>query len=135
MKNNRKVCLYDLEQLALIIKTKSGVTYFNQAGGDACMQPSVEGIFTFIEDDTKDALNFLMKYTLNKTNLTNEDADYIDVYFQGNRNTNFLSIDRHRLSESMEAWINVNICYQENSRTSFEGFIENEGVLTWSNSD
>ncbi|OWA33542.1 hypothetical protein B9G55_19460 [Saccharibacillus sp. O16] len=99
------------------------------------MQPSVEGIFTFIEDDTKDALNFLMKYTLNKTNLTNEDADYIDLYFQGNRNTNFLSIDRHRLSESMEAWLNVNIYYQENSRISFEGFTENEGVLTWSNSD
>ena len=37
MQKKREVCLYGLEQLALIIKSKSGVYYFNQAGGYSCL--------------------------------------------------------------------------------------------------
>ncbi|WP_223596169.1 DUF6210 family protein [Neobacillus bataviensis] len=136
MPKKREVCLYSLEQLALIIKTKSGIVYSNQAGGYSCLQPSVEGVLTILEDDTKELLQNLSKYCLNKTKLTIEDANFLDEllmsYYGAGK---FLSIDRKRLDDSMEAWLNVIIDNKTLDKTILNGFDEDEGVLTWSNSD
>jgi hypothetical protein len=134
MKPNKEVSLYGLEQLALIIKMESEVTYSNQAGGYACMQPSCEGVLTIIEDDTKIIINNISKQTINKTKLTFEDADIIDSILQLNAGVKHLLIDRDKLKESMEAWIHVLINHK-NDNSTLKGFIENKGILTWNNSD
>ncbi len=135
MKKKCKVCLYGLEQLALIIKSESGVFYFNQVGGYSCLQPSVEGILTILDDDTKQLLKSLSNYCLNKTKLTIEDANFLDDLLRNNRTGEFLSIDRERLNDSMEAWLNVIIDNETMDKAFLNGFDEDEGILTWSNSD
>ncbi|WP_019636436.1 DUF6210 family protein [Paenibacillus fonticola] len=132
--SNREVCLYGLEQLALIIKSASKVIYYNQAGGYSCMQPSVEGILIILDDDTKTIIQGLTKYTYNKTKLSHEDADLVDELLRLNR-TGFLSMDRSKLETSMEAWLNVTIDYSKVCNGCFSGFTETEGVITWNNSD
>ncbi|MDU0200831.1 MULTISPECIES: DUF6210 family protein [Paenibacillus] len=135
MQKNRKVCLYGLEQLALIIKTKSGVFYYNQVGGYSCLQPSVEGILTILDDDTKQLLKDLSNFCLNKTKLTIEDANFLDDFFRTNKVGKFLSIDREKLDDSMEAWLNVIIDIETIDKAFINRFDEDEGILTWSNSD
>jgi len=130
----REVCLYGLEQLALIIKMKSSVTYTNQTGGGSCMQPAVEGILMILDDETKSIANGLNDITLNKTYLTTKDADMIDLLFRTNR-VDYMMVDRRRLEDSMEAWLYVLIDNSKTENSMFKGFIENEGVITWNNSD
>ncbi|MDN3019951.1 DUF6210 family protein [Paenibacillus sp. BSR1-1] len=135
MPKKREVCLHSLEQLALIIKAKSGTIYYNQAGGYSCLQPSIEGVLAILEDDTKVLLQTLSKYCLNKTKLTLEDANFLDKLLMTYNAGKFLSIDRKRLDDSMEAWLNVIIDYETLDKTFLNGFDEDEGVITWSNSD
>ncbi|TXK83963.1 DUF6210 family protein [Paenibacillus sp. N3.4] len=135
MQKKREVCLYSLEQLALIIKSKSGVVYYNQAGGYSCLQPSVEGILTILEDDTKELLQNLSLFCLNKTKITLEDAKFLDELLRANKAGKFLSIDRERLEDSMEAWLNVIIDIEMIENTLLNGFEEDVGILTWNNSD
>ncbi|UKS27507.1 DUF6210 family protein [Paenibacillus sp. HWE-109] len=135
MQKERKVCLYGLEQLALIIKSKSGVFYYNQVGGYSCLQPSVEGILAILDDDTKLLLKNLSDYCFNKTKLTIEDANFLDDLLRTNRAGEFMSIDRERLDDSMEAWLNVIIDNETMDKAFLNGFDEDKGILTWSNSD
>ncbi|WP_379139124.1 DUF6210 family protein [Paenibacillus sp. sgz500958] len=135
MNQNREINLYGLEQIALIIKSKSGVTYTNQAGGYACIQPSVEGILTIVDDDTKTMLKELSEYTINKTTFNIDDAEFIDKLLQSNSGGKFLEIDRSKLEFSMEAWIHVIINYEKTENTILKGFNETQGILTWNNSD
>lgn len=56
------------------------------------------------------------------------------IYF-GIIEQEFLSIDRERLNDSMEAWLNVIIDNETMDKAFLNGFDEDEGILTWSNSD
>ena len=151
-KKKKEVCLWGLDQLALIILCKSEVTYFNQVGGNFCLQMEDEGILTIIFDVTN-ILDELASFCINKFRLSEEDADEIDRILQSH-GTSYLSIDRNRLNDSMEAWLYVNIL-PENERDDFVkkiddmddsspikrpgfdfwGFEETKGLLTWGNSD
>ncbi len=149
-KRKKEVCLWNLEQLALIILCKSGVEYYNQVGGHFCLHKSDEGIFTLVCDDLKYILDELSSYMTNKYKLTNEDADFIDNIFFKN-GAGYIKFDRSRLEDSMEAWVYVDLLdehrreeYLQNrndndlqyrSSFNFWGFDETKGVLTWSNSD
>jgi hypothetical protein len=143
-KNRMEVCLYDLETLGLIISMPSGVFYYNQCGGIACSQNYEEGIFSFIREATHTLYKNIAEYTENfMDGLKEEDAIYIDSLLSKHRETKFLSVDRSRLSESMEAWIYVNINQDkileiqktDRMNTAFKGFTSTHGVLTWENSD
>ncbi|KNY27594.1 DUF6210 family protein [Pseudobacteroides cellulosolvens] len=111
--NKKNVCLWGLEQLALIVLCKSGVEYFNQVGGNSCIQKSVEGILTIIFD-VNDIIKDISQNTLGLMYLSEDDADRIDQILSKYYTTCYLSVDRERLKESAEAWIYVNIYYQEN---------------------
>lgn len=166
--NKKTISLYGLTQLALIILGESNVFYTNQAGGYSCCQLREEGWLAIIGEDydmSKKVADSLGKYVENKVGLTIEDADYIDSVFRNDDTTFFLSVDRTRLQNSMEAWLYVNIDEQppvpieafkfgvgtwkeqrewydsqfkhiKNPQGfPFYGFGKTRGVLTWFNSD
>lgn len=112
----KTVLLHSLEQLGLLILCESGVLYTNQAGGVSCMQPSEEGMLALIEDDYKmnSSLYKIARHLKNAVGLTEEDADFIDNVFRNNTSTSFLTVDRDRLANSMEAWLYVIIGDQPN---------------------
>lgn len=134
MQTKREVCLYNLEQLALIIKSESDVAYYNQAGGYACLKPSSEGILILIDDEMRAILKGLSFIIINKPRLTDKDADQIDDILNSNTGSKGLIVDRNKLEDSMEAWVHVLINYQ-NANFDIKGFKEVEGILTWNNSD
>lgn len=151
-REKKEVCLWGLDQLALIILYKSGVNYYNQVGGNFCLCMEEEGLLTIIFDVTR-ILEELSAFCINKIRLTEEDAHKIDRILQ-KHGTSYLSVDRNRLDASMEAWLYVNIL-PESERDNFIkkiddmgdsspinhpgfdfwGFEETKGVLTWGNSD
>jgi len=51
LKLNMHVSLYDNSGTALVIPYTTGVTYSNQAGGHACLQPEIEGFLVPIAND------------------------------------------------------------------------------------
>ncbi|KNY30569.1 DUF6210 family protein [Pseudobacteroides cellulosolvens] len=146
--NKKRVCLYGLDQLALIIICDSGVIYDNQTAGNSCLQKNEEGILTVIFDDLGDILKSLAEFTINKIRLTESDADEINKILWNRSATRMLSVDRDKLDESVEAWIYVDISPNEElvkdieekgediyPTYEFRGFGRCKGVLTWNNSD
>jgi hypothetical protein len=140
----KEICLYDLDQLALILLEPSGVFYFNQVGGHSCYQNFVEGIFSFVSDPVKKLHNIIAEYMLYKNGLAVEDADFLDKQFEQFDEVKYLRVDRTRLGDSVEAWVYVDIDqalvgepkdYSEYYNMAFKGFGCTKGLLTWDNSD
>lgn len=131
--SKKEVNLWSLSDLGLIILCNSGVVYSNQVGGVSCMQFSEEGILTIIEDDIEYVRNGLFEITKDyPTYLTLDHADKIDLLFSQHSCASYIKVDRSRISESMEAWIYVDV---EECMFPINGFGKSKGVLTWSNSD
>jgi hypothetical protein len=136
----RRVSLYELEQLALIIMEESRVIYFNQAGGTYCLQPEAEGVlitfsadYSLVERKPELLWERLTKVFGIASSYTTEDqAEEIDDLLSFYPITNNISIDRTRLKDSYEAWVYVNI---QGDSGNLEGFGNCKGILTWPNSD
>jgi hypothetical protein len=145
----KEICLYDLDRLGLVLLEPSGVFYYNQVCGHACLQKFAEGVFSYIRDDGNELHKTVSEYLLNKDRLTPEDADFLDGQFMRSSDAKYLRVDRNRLDNSMEAWVYVAIdqCSIEQSlsnglknesvyyNTAFKGFSCAGAVLTWDNSD
>jgi hypothetical protein len=137
------VCLYELNKLALILLEPSGVFYHNQVCGHHCLQAFEEGTLSFLRD-SDDLYKKIAEYTMHKDGLSIVDANYIDDLFGQFDQTQCLSIDRNRLSDSMEAWVYINIDQKKITdpeddsvyyNASFLGFTSGKGLLTWDNCD
>jgi hypothetical protein len=108
----KSISLLGLTQLSLIILGESGVVYSNQAGGNLCCQLTEEGWLSIIGEDycmSKKVGDSLAKFLENKVGITETEADHIDNILRNDYTTFFLSVDRTRLKDSMEAWLYVNI--------------------------
>jgi hypothetical protein len=135
-----KICLWNLEQAALIILQSSGVTYFNQTMGNTCFQSEAEGILAPITNDPP-LDNFyvgslaykLQKLTGNKHFLEESDAEAIDELLATNLGGDTLQVDRTRLRDSYEAWVFVMI--DKNNGGDLKDFAGCKAVLTYPNSD
>ena len=147
------ICLYPLEQLALILSEPSGIFYYNQVGGCSCRQEEAEGVLVFVEDSGKKLHKNLTDYSIEihrgwLTELREKDADDLDSLFANSEKTNYLRVDRSKLKESKEAWIHVvfepglpederKYCegYPLSGGVYCAGFSSKCGILTWDNSD
>lgn len=157
MSNTEKtvtVNLLDMSGIGLIIPYASGVLYENQAGGYACLHPSIEGFFIpfgnnidyyAIEDKSagEHLANEMLSYFSNPpwgghcySGLTAEDADYLDNLFHKYEFTKAvdLKVDRTKLGSSVEAWIYVTL---DSSKQDIylKGLEVKNAVLTCPNSD
>jgi hypothetical protein len=136
----RRVSLYELEQLALIILEESKVIYSNQAGGHYCLQPEAEGVLVVLSADYslvehKAALVWerLTAVFGGASSYTTEvQAEEIDDLLSFYLVTNNINVDRTRLKDSYEAWVYVDI---QGDSSIIEGFGSCKGILTWPNSD
>jgi Family of unknown function (DUF6210) len=135
-----RVCLWNLEQAALIILQPSGITYLNQTIGNTCFQSEAEGVLAPITNDPPlDNLYFgslaykLQKLTGNKHFLDEPDAEAIDELLATNLGGDTIRVDRTKLKDSYEAWIFVII--DENNSGDLIDFAGRKAILTYPNSD
>jgi Family of unknown function (DUF6210) len=149
----KRILLYDLEQIALIIEIPVGVWYQNQVGGVVCCQAEMEGILAPLEFEPEDTDRIMrFPYPAGIIGITSQNADAIDKVLGSSPATSFLKVDRTRLDESWEAWVHVLINVppevasgawtSTSTATPFDkyigpiwGFGPTRGVLTWHNSD
>ncbi len=148
------VSLYDHVGTGVIIEHPTGVAYSNQAGGTACLHPSIEGAFVPFRNYVQfDDLRFwspdndLREYfegpkhrgTGATSGLDEDDADFIDNVLTQAHVDHWLQVDRGRLKESCEAWVFVTVSrdYGDADTGISSGFgpYPKLGVLTWGNSD
>jgi hypothetical protein len=141
-KDKPEIALYDTEEAGFIILYPSGVYYSNQAGGYACLQPFEEGVYVPANNLTFNIGDKLTEYFTGAkwkgccmNGIDNEDADFIDELMKECYPTRYLTVNRERLSNSVEAWIYVKGIQPEESAPVISGFGEFEAVLTWLNSD
>ena len=107
-----RVSLYHSYGLGLIILAPSGVMYTNQAGGHSCMQPEEEGFFAPLHNEFDQQEKMLLEFFTKRNPYTYVDiagADFIDSVLDLSVITRFLKVDRTRLSDSMEAWVYVDV--------------------------
>lgn len=144
--------LYDLAGTGLIFPWPSGVIYSNQTGGLHCLQPEVEGIFVPVGNDilAEDKLfshaGGLLRYFWQGhwkgrgavDGLVEGDADFIDHLLRKPPILSYIRVDRDRLLESHEAWVNVIVDRDDKGVPSlFPGLEPSpcKAILTWPNSD
>jgi hypothetical protein len=140
--NKPIIRLFDYTDLGLIILFPSGVLYSNQSGGYACLHPVEEGVFVPISIEIINLSDSLTMYFTGSKwrgwcayGIDEQTADFIDQILQTTSGTNFLKVDRTKLSDSYEAWVYVDISEPNDQVPSIIGFGECKGVLTWLNSD
>lgn len=141
---------------ALIISHPTGIIYVNQAGGTACLQPGYEGALVPFGNDVALEGNVLMgfqealetHFTGPKhggggatSGLDDEDAEVIDAIFADTAYGSWFKVDRHRLKDSMEAWVHVIVRGDEGAGGEVPDICRGLGpftkaaVLIWMNSD
>jgi hypothetical protein len=146
----KAIRLYDLAEPMLIVECPSGVVYMNQVGGNVCWHPEQEGVLAPLGMDPEpDEKLARLPYPIGREGISVEIADAIDELLASARHTQFIHVDRSRLSECWEAWIYVvldtpltgDFRREANTpagRTYYGevfGFGAARGVLTWPNSD
>src|SRR5689334_7767548 len=91
----------------LLIEYPSGVTYRHQAGGTLCWRPELEGVLAPI--DISDAhVEEVMKLPYDHgLGISAAIADGLDAILAANPGSRYLTVDRDRMNESMEAWVHV----------------------------
>jgi hypothetical protein len=140
----------DLAEVSLLLEWKSGVIYRNQVGGNVCYPAEMEGVFVPLDvDDGKSLALQSLPYQSGGIGVSEEIGREIHRLLQASLQTNCISVDFSRLSESWEAWIHVIVDSPEEEKTSVftsitmkskhfgpvYGFGRVRGVLTWANSD
>ena len=130
-----RIRIWEIEGLGLILIRETGVIVQNQTGGLNCIQSEAEGIYVPLQTEAHEIETFFADYET----LDSAAADFLDEYFHRdvNGNLRFLSVDRARLHESLEAWVYVNVAQPDGDPrlNLIQGFGETSGILTWSNSD
>jgi hypothetical protein len=135
----KRVCLWDMCGVAAIILEESGVIYYNQTGGSACLHSEAEGILAFFNNDpplNSPELSFEHQLTqlFNGIQIMTEElAQQIDRLLASYKATACAKVDRNRITKSHEAWVYITITETEPSLIT--GFGNCLAVLTWPNSD
>lgn len=134
-----RVTLWNIEGVMLILLRDSGVIYTNQTGGHACAQPEAEGILApFNNSPPLDQPDLSTESQLKRVltgaqRLTPAQADEVDEILAHWQDTKCAKVDRTRLTDSMEAWVYVDV--NECGDDLISGFGPCKGIITWSNSD
>ena len=142
------VSLYDHSGTALVIPHPTGITYSNQAGGHACLQPEIEGFLVPIANDVglspqnefRSPENELFAYfgKLNSCGapISDTDADRIESILHKSPVWGGLSVDRKRLNDSVESWVHVTVSDESNLPVLVTGLkYPLSAILTWNNTD
>jgi hypothetical protein len=135
-----RVCLYWLDRAALVILMPSGVIYFNQTGGNFCLQSEAEGILFPINNEPRlghlhdGSLDIrLAQATPEMIRISETTAQRIDTLLEEFLYNDIVKVDRSKLEQSNEAWIHVEI--DEQSSGDLNDFAGYKAILTWPNSD
>jgi hypothetical protein len=133
---SRRVLLWPMNRVMLIVQHPEGVRYQNQVGGNACWQAELEGVLCPLGMDVDNEERVAaLPYRAGNMGITTEIADTIDAILAAKRSTAFLKVDRTRLDEVWEAWVYVVIDDSDDDAVPLRGFGATKGVLTWRNSD
>jgi hypothetical protein len=141
----RRILLYDIADVHLVVGHPSGVLYRNQVGGTINYQAEIEGVlcpFELSNDASERLQNY--HYPSGRQGLAAGIADAIDTILASEPVSRTVRVDRSRLEESWEAWVHVLIESPSTSALDLApdsyhgaiyGFGNVTGVLTWPNSD
>jgi hypothetical protein len=140
-----QICLYNINQPMLILSTPSGVSYFNQVGGQLCFQAHQEGVLVPLEMTASNVSRLEeFPYAQGAMGIDVSAANFIDEILQSNVETAFLKVDRRQLDAALEAWVHVVVDHVPASfdinDVRFYGPLfgtapGSSGVITWANSD
>lgn len=139
--NKAHIDLFNFNGVGIIVACPSGVMYSNQAGGYACRHPELEGAFLPLTADMADGRAVLDQHFFYGKwkghcyrGIDEETAQFLDDFLASSQVSRGITVDRHRLAESMEAWVYVRLA-RHAAEEALSGFDQAAGVLTWKNSD
>jgi len=135
----KEICLYNLEQAGVIIFENTGVVYFNQTGGTACVQEKAEGLFVPISNDPPlDSMELnlstrLRSLTQGVVGVSHGIAREINALLLEVSSTDTYQVNMSRLKESQESWVYISVTPQ-GEYSQYNGYDTFDAVLTWPNS-
>ncbi len=138
----KRVDLIGLEQAALIVQAPTGVLYENQTCGISCLQESLEGVLIPITNEPPLADFVEASYTMQLRKLTeglpeidDRVASEIDRLLASISSSEVVTVNRHRLQDSHEAWVFVQVQAPGDANGSIHPEHQRlTGILTWPNS-
>jgi hypothetical protein len=132
----RELCLYNLEQTAVIVLDDSGIQYFSNSGGTAAVQSRAVGFLVPLSNDPPAdqpelaLAGRLSAVVKDKNGLSLADAHHINELLRELSSTDVCFVNEERLQQSLESWVHVFVRPQ-GDYSQFQGFDEFEAVLVW----
>lgn len=131
-----KICLYNLEQLGVILLDQDGPTYFNLVGGNNRVDVTAQGFFVPVSNDPPvDAPELalpsrLSGITKNMVGLSKDLTQPINQLLMEISSSDHYEVDETKLDQSSEGWVYLKVI-PEGEFSTFDGFVPFEAVLTW----
>lgn len=148
--SNVRVRLWEHVGTGIILRWPSGIIYEQQMGGLSCSTGELEGVFVPVGNDlSPDGHLLSVEIALREHfaapphfkqgavhGLSEADATAIEVALHKNLLLSNVTVDRSRLNESFESWVQVLIEAPDPPFSIFTGFgpFPLSGVLTWTGS-
>jgi len=133
----KRVCLFNLEQVGVIYRGDSEVSFFNRVGaslqGGGCIETSLEqkGVLVPISNDAPAGFASLLELLNELQSRANSPlmADFNEVLAQIS-SSDTVSVDGSRFDESRWGWVYLNVM-PGGEFSQFEGFKDGKAVMTW----
>ena len=127
----KRICLFNLEQVAAVAESSSGVVYFNRAGEWADQELlEQEGFLVPLSNDAPDGFPTLLERLRDLSGGALPKLEEVDSLLQEVSCSDQLVVDRSRWSESRPGWIYVTV-FAQGEFSQFDGFDRVAAVLTW----
>lgn len=135
-----ELCLYNLEQAAILVPQAGAPLLFNATEGMSFTRRDIEGFCVPISNDPlpeasrEEYLDALLASVVsNHTGaLTPKQADQLDDALLTLSSSDLVSVARSKLNDSSVGWVWVSVVPSEEF-SQFQGLEPFEGVLTWPN--
>lgn len=127
----KRICLFNLEQVAAVTESSSGVVYFNRVGaaGDSDLMEQ-EGFLIPLSNDAPEGFPTLLERLCELGRESLPDLEELDALLQEVSCSDQLVVDRSRWSESRPGWVYLSV-FPQGEFSQFEGFDQTAAILTW----
>ena len=133
---NKRICLFNLEQLAIIVPEQTRACYFNHCGPKSDQLQECEGLLVPLSDDQpndeEDTLSLCehLDQLLANGETVRGRVHEINNLLQALSCSDSIGVSPTELDRSYRGWIYVSVS-PWGDFSQFEGFDDFTGVLTW----
>lgn len=133
-----RICLYNLEQVAVLALDEQGPEYFQLSGGPNLVEVSARGLLAPISNDAPldmpeaHLMDQLAQVVKGAVGLNAQQAQAINALLMEVSSSDRYEVNMDQLAHSNEAWVHVRV-FPQGDYSTFDNAEPFQAILTWKN--